>query len=313
VLPFGGGWSTGSFNVEGYTPPPKGNSPWGDIRLVTPDFLRTLRVPLVHGRLLASTDDEHAPLRAVVDEEFVHRYYPAGTDPIGKRLWFGGPSPDSTTQWITIVGVVGHTKHEGLDADPRIQLYLPVTQNIPNGIGGLGIAVRAAGDPLRLVPALRNAIHEVDRDLPVARVRTMDDMLSASMGQRRLSMVLLVLFAAIALLLASLGIYGVMSFAVAQRTRELGVRVALGASRENVLGLVLRQGMALAAIGAVLGIAGALGLTRLMTAQLYGIHPDDPATFATVTAVLLLVAVAATLIPALRATRVDPIIALREE
>ncbi|HEX3927315.1 MAG TPA: ABC transporter permease [Gemmatimonadales bacterium] len=313
VLPFGGGWSTGSFNVEGYTPPPKGNSPWGDIRLVTPDFLRTLRVPLVHGRLLASTDDEHAPLRAVVDEEFVHRYYPAGTDPIGKRLWFGGPSPDSTTQWITIVGVVGHTKHEGLDADPRIQLYLPVTQNIPNDIGGLGIAVRAAGDPLRLVPALRNAIHEVDRDLPIARVRTMDDMLSASMGQRRLSMVLLVLFAAIALLLASLGIYGVMSFAVAQRTRELGVRVALGASRENVLGLVLRQGMALAAIGAVLGIAGALGLTRLMTAQLYGIHPDDPATFATVTAVLLLVAVAATLIPALRATRVDPIIALREE
>jgi ABC-type antimicrobial peptide transport system permease subunit len=166
---------------------------------------------------------------------------------------------------------------------------------------------------MRLVNAVRAAVHEVDRDMPIARVRTMEELVEGSMGQRRLSTVLLGVFAGIALLLASIGIYGVMSYTVTQRTRELGVRVALGASRQSVLRLVLRQGMTLAVLGVAIGLGGAFGLTRLIAAQLFNVRPTDPATFAVVTAALTGVALVATLAPALRATRVDPIIALREE
>jgi putative ABC transport system permease protein len=173
--------------------------------------------------------------------------------------------------------------------------------------------VRTAGDPRQYVSTVRNAIHGVDRDLPMARVTTVDELVSGTMGQRRLSTVLLGIFAGLALLLASLGIYGVMAYSVAQRTRELGVRVALGATRENVLGLVLRQGVVLAGLGAVIGLAGAFGLTRLIASQLYEVKATDPVTFAGVTVLLLVVAIGATLVPALRATRIDPLVALREE
>jgi ABC-type antimicrobial peptide transport system permease subunit len=177
----------------------------------------------------------------------------------------------------------------------------------------MDVVVRTTDDPLAATGALRNALADLDRDLPMARVTTLDDLVSASMGQRRLSMVLLAVFAGLALLLASLGIYGVMSFAVAQRTREFGLRVALGASRENVIGLVLYQGVVLAGVGTVIGLAGALGLTRLITSQLYGVGANDPGTFAAVTLLLLAVALAASVIPAWRATRIDPLVALRDE
>jgi putative ABC transport system permease protein len=190
-------------------------------------------------------------------------------------------------------------------------VYRPMSQT--SRVNTMVVAVRTSGDPLRSVTAIRSAIHEVDRDMPMARVRTMESLVESSLGQRRLSAVLLGVFAGIALLLASIGIYGVMSYTVTQRTRELGVRVALGASRDNVLRLVLRQGLSLAVIGVVIGIAGALALTRLIATQLYNVRPTDPATFATVTFTLAGVALLATLIPALRATRVDPIVALREE
>jgi putative ABC transport system permease protein len=173
--------------------------------------------------------------------------------------------------------------------------------------------VRTSGDPKTYVSAIRNAIHEIDHDMPMSQVNTLEVMVDNSMGQRRLSTVLLGTFAGLALLLASIGIYGVMSYTVAQRTRELGVRVALGASRQSVLGLVMRQGVTITLIGVSIGLAGAFGLTRVIATQLFGVKATDPATFGLVTVVLVAVAVAATLVPALRATRVDPLTALRED
>ncbi len=312
VMPFSGNWSTASFNVEGYERPQNGNGPWGDIRIITPDFFKAMQVPLKRGRTLGEQDVASAPTAAVVDDEFVKRFYKPGVDAIGKRLWFGGPQNDST-RYITIVGVVGHTKHEGLDADPRVQLYLPVDQTGRFGVGSLDFAIRTDGDPMRYVGAIRNAIRAQDRDLPMSRIRTLDELVEQSMGQRRLSMVLLGVFAGLALLLASLGIYGVMSYSVTQRTREIGVRMALGAARGTVLGLVMRQGMALALTGVVIGLVGAFALTRLIASQLYSVTPTDPVTFAAVSALLSGIALLATFLPALRATRVDPLVALREE
>ena len=311
VMPFGGSWSTGSFNVEGYDPPPNGNGPWGDIRVISPGFLETLRVPLLAGHIFTE-QDARSPFRvAVVDDEFVRRFYKSPADAIGKRLWRGSPTLTDSTRYVTIVGVVGHTKHEGLAADPRVQLYVPYAQF--GDVNNMAIAVRTAGDPTRYVGAIRDAIRSVDRDEPMAQVRTLDDLVSESMGQRRLSMVLLGVFAGIALLLASVGIYGVMSYSVVQRTREMGLRMALGAKQRDVLALVLRQGMTLVLAGVAIGVICALALTRVIANQLYSVRPTDPVTFAAVAILLAIIALVATLLPAWRATRVDPTVALREE
>ena len=311
VMPFGGSWSTGSFNVEGYDPPPNGNGPWGDIRVISPGFLETLQVPLLAGHIFTE-QDARSPFRvAVVDDEFVRRFYKSPADAIGKRLWRGSPTPTDSTRYVTIVGVVGHTKHEGLAADPRVQLYVPYAQF--GDVNNMAIAVRTAGDPTRYVGAIRDAIRSVDRDEPMAQVRTLDDLVSESMGQRRLSMVLLGVFAGIALLLASVGIYGVMSYSVVQRTREMGLRMALGAKQRDVLALVLRQGMTLVLAGVAIGVICALALTRVIANQLYSVRPTDPVTFAAVAILLAIIALVATLLPAWRATRVDPTVALREE
>ncbi len=308
VLPFGGGWSTGSFTVEGHQVPEGQPSPWGDIRIVTPDYLRTLGAPQLRGRHLEARDAIGAPSVAVVDDEMVRRFWPQA-DPIGKRLAFGD-ADDSTTEWITVVGVVGHTKHEALDAEARVQMYLPYAQAAQ---GGMSVIARTTGDPLAQVSSVRRAVQSVDADLPIARVEAMEALVERSVGQRRLAMILLGAFAGIALVLAAVGIYGVMAFSVAQRSHELGVRMALGAGRRRVLGLVVRQGMALAGAGVAVGVLGALGLTRLIGSQLYAVRATDPATLATVAVVLSATALLATLVPALRATRVDPVVALREE
>ena len=312
VMPFGGSWSTGSFDIEGYQPPENQPGPWGDIRIVSPRFFETLRIPLLRGRYLSDEDRDGSRLVAVIDQEFVRRYWPEN-DPIGKRFTFGPPDGVTDTtqnEWIEIVGVVGHTAHEGLDADPRIQLYLPyrqVTQPF------MALAVRTTGSPDRYVNLVRDAIRSVDADQPISGVSNMDEMLSRSVGQRRLSMVLLSIFSGIALVLASIGIYGVMSYSVTQRSRELGVRLALGADRGDVLRLVLRQGMGLALLGIGIGLAAALALTRLIESQLYGVAATDPLTFLLVAGVLAATALLANLIPALRATRMDPAVVLREE
>jgi putative ABC transport system permease protein len=311
VMPFGGSWSTGSFNVEGFVVPPNTNSPWGDIRIVAGDFFSAMQIPVLRGRVFDQSDAIASPRTAVVDEEFVRRFYKPGEEPLGKRIYFGPAAATDSTKYRTIVGVVGHTKHEGLDAAPRVQLYLPGSQM--SGVNVMQVAVRTSGDPKTYVSAIRNAIHEIDHDMPMSQVNTLEVMVDNSMGQRRLSTVLLGTFAGLALLLASIGIYGVMSYTVAQRTRELGVRVALGASRQSVLGLVMRQGVTITLIGVSIGLAGAFGLTRVIATQLFGVKATDPATFGLVTVVLVAVAVAATLVPALRATRVDPLTALRED
>jgi putative ABC transport system permease protein len=225
-----------------------------------------------------------------------------------------GPPPGATDtaarEWIEVVGVVGHTKHEGLDAENRLQLYLPYAQQ-PRPL--LAVAVRTAGEPAGYVNQMRRAVQAIDPDQPISAVRTMDELIAQSVGQRRLSMLLLSLFSGIALLLASLGIYGLMSYSVAQRSRELGVRIALGADRADVLRLVLRQGMSLALTGIAIGVGVAFALTRLVSSQLYDVRATDPATFAGMAVLLGLTALAANLIPALRATRVDPAVVLREE
>jgi putative ABC transport system permease protein len=312
VLPFGGSWSTASFEIEGYQPPPKQPGPWGDVRIVSPGFLETLRAPLRRGRPLTAQDRAGAPKVAVIDEEFVHRYWPQD-NPIGKRFTFGPPpgaADTSAREWITVVGVVGHPKHEGLDAENRLQLYLPYAQRPPPS---LAFAVRTAGDPAQYVNQMRRAVRSVDPDQPISDVRTMDELIAQSVGRRRLSMLLLSLFSGIALVLASVGIYGLMSYSVTQRSRELGVRIALGAGRGDVLRLVLRQGMSLALMGIVIGVGAAFALTRLIESQLYGVRATDPGTFLGVALLLGATALAANLVPALRAMRVDPADVLREE
>ena len=241
----------------------------------------------------------------------MRRFYKSPADAIGKRIWRGPPTPNDSTRFITIVGVVGHTKHEGLAADPRVQLYIPYQQF--GGVSRMDIAVRTTGDPTRYVSAIRAAVNSVDKDEPIANVGTLDDLVSSSMGQRRLSMTLLGVFAGIALLLVSVGIYGVMAYSVVQRTREMGLRMALGARQSDVLALVLRQGMTLVLSGVVIGVVCALAITRVMASQLYSVRPTDPVTFVSVAVILASIALVATLVPAWRATMVDPTVALREE
>jgi putative ABC transport system permease protein len=312
VMPFGGSWSTASFEIEGYQPPENQPGPWGDIRIVSPGFFEALRIPLLRGRYL--TDDDRAATRdvAVIDQEFVRRYWP-DENPIGKRFTFGPPEGVTDTtqnEWIEVVGVVGHAAHEGLDADPRIQLYLSYRQ-ITTPF--MAVAVRTRGHPERYVNLVRDAVRSVDPDQPISNVAPMEELLSRSVGERRLSMMLLSLFSGIALVLASVGIYGVMSYSVTERSRELGVRIALGADRSDVLRLVLKQGMRLAVLGIGVGLAAALALTRLIESQLYGVTATDPGTFALVAVVLAATALVANLIPAIRATRLDPAAVLREE
>jgi putative ABC transport system permease protein len=312
VMPFGGGWTTGGFEIEGYQTPPKQPGPWGDIRIVSPGYFSTLGIPLRRGRLLADQDRAGAPEVAVIDEEFVRRYWPHG-DPIGKRFTFGPPAgatDTSSREWIEVVGVVGHTKQEGLDAENRLQLYRPYGQS---GLPSLAFAVRTAGRPEQYVNPVRRAVQSVDPEQPLSGIRSMDELISRSVGQRRLSMMLLSLFSGIALVLASVGIYGLMSYSVAQRSRELGVRIALGAARLDVLRLVLRQGMSLALTGIVIGVGAAFALSRVIESQLFGVRATDPSTFVAVAVLLGLTALAANLIPAWRATRVDPAVVLREE
>jgi predicted permease len=312
VMPFGGSWSTAGFEIEGYQAPENVPGPWGDIRIVTPQFFETLRIPLLRGRYLTEDDRDRSRPVAVIDQEFVRRYWP-NDDPIGKRFTFGPPDGVTDTtqnEWIEVVGVVGHTAHEGLDADPRLQLYLPYRQ-VPQPF--MAVAVRTTGSPERYVNLVRGAVRSVDPDQPISAVSNMDELLSRAVGQRRLSMMLLSLFSGIALVLASVGIYGVMSYSVTQRARELGVRIALGADRSDVLRLVLRQGMRLALAGIGIGLVAALALTRFIESQLYGVAATDPFTFVLVAGILAATALLANLLPALRAMRMDPAVVLREE
>jgi putative ABC transport system permease protein len=307
VLPFGGGWSTSSFDIEGYQVPANTPGPWGDIRNVSSDFATTLGLPLLRGRFLNDTDRADALPGVVIDDELVRRYFPK-TNPIGRRITFNGEA--NQPDYITIVGVVGHAAHEGLDAEKRVQVYFPFRQT---GAGGLNFALRTAGNPTAVINGVRAAVRRVDPEQPISNVATMDELIESSLGPRRLNMALLALFGALAIVLASLGIYGVNSQLVTQRQRELGVRIALGASTPEVMRLVLGHGMALTGVGVLIGSAGAYWLTRLIKTQLFGVTAADPLTFVSVAALLAGIAFVATALPAWRATRLDPLRVLREE
>ncbi|HEV2149920.1 MAG TPA: ABC transporter permease [Longimicrobiaceae bacterium] len=303
-VPLTGGWNR-SFTVEGITVPEGETGPYGNFRTVYPDFHRTLRIPLRRGRFFTDADRRGAPRVAIVDELMAERYWP-GQDPIGKRISLD--ATDAGPNWVEVVGVVGHTRQDGLESEGRAQLYVPFRQY---GIPTLTLAVRTAGDPTQLAGAVRATVQELDPEQPIERVQTMEQLVSATLGPRRFSMVLLGLFGAVALVLAAVGIYGVMSFDVARRSQEIGVRMALGAQAGEVLRLVLRQGLRLVAVGVVLGMLGSLAVANLIRSQLYEMSAVDPVTFALVVVVLLGAAALALLVPARRATHVDPLSAMR--
>jgi putative ABC transport system permease protein len=295
------GWTTG-VTVEGRPAPPPGQQDEASYRPVSPGYFRTLGVPFRRGREFGRFDGPGAPPVAVVNEAFAARHFP-GEDPVGRRIVvFRVPRE--------IVGVAGDERFEGIEAGPAPAMYLPIDQNPQPSVT---VAIRTAGGPLSAAPALRAALRATDPTLALFEVETAEGSLEGSLRQRRFVLVLLGGFAAVALLLAAVGTYGVVSFAVGERTREVGVRVALGARPAHVFGLVVRQGMTLAGVAVGLGVLGALALGRVMENLLFGVGARDPLTLATVAAGLLLTAFAASALPALRATRVDPVRALRLE
>jgi len=303
------------YAVEGQPEPLPGHA-LGAIRQdVTSEYHEVLRIPLLAGRQFNVQDTETSPLVVIVDREFVARNFPnqSSREVIGKRLRFTG----DTEGWREIVGVVGHVKHSGLNEQDRPEIYRPLNQ-IPSKYKAgytraTDMLVKTSVNPLSLVGAIKKEIRLIDEAQPIAQVQTLDDKLSSSMAPQRLNLLLLGIFALIALSLASAGIYGVMSYAVTQRTHEIGVRMALGAQRRDVLKLIVRQGMGLLMIGIGFGLAGAFAATRLMNSLLFNVTARDPLTFGVVTLVLTIVALLACYIPARRATKVDPLVALRYE
>jgi predicted permease len=278
-------------------------------------FQQAMGVTLERGRFITSQDDENAPVVVDIDDVFARTYFPH-ENPIGKHIHLAGFNVQAE-----IIGVVGHVKQWGLDADAKsaieAQFDYPFMQLpeklMPLAADAVAVVLRTEGDPRAIVADVRRAVAEIDSREVVYNVQTMGEVVSNSFAARRLSMILLGVFAALALVLACIGIYGVISNLVGQRTHEIGVRMALGAQRSDVLRLVIGQGARMALIGVAIGVSAALGLTRLMANQLFGVSPHDPLTFAGVAMLLIIVAVAACYVPARRAMRVDPMIALRYE
>jgi predicted permease len=295
-----------------------GNLPYMEIDQLaaTADYFEAMEIPLVRGRLLSVGDDASAPLVAVVDENFALRFWPH-RDAIGQRVAIDTvPNvKPASPRWRTIVGVVGHVKHYGLDVEGREQIYLPHKQPLYGVFAprDMTLAVRTSLDPASVTSAVREQVFAMDKSLPLYNIATMDQLVSNSVAQPRLNLSLLVAFAVLALALAAVGVYGVMAYAVTQRTQEFGIRMALGASPSDVLKQVFLEGGRLAALGLALGLIAAVALTRWMASLLFGVKPNDPATLGVTAALLAFVALAACYIPARRATRVDPLVALRYE
>ncbi len=306
-LPFTSIGNTRSFRIEGLPEPPPGNSQDALYREVTPDYLATMRVRLRQGRLPGSSDGAESAPVAVINETFARAYF-AGT-PLGHRLTFGSPRPGM--KWYTIVGVVEDLRERGFRPEAKPAVYVSVNQ--VEDPEAFMLVVRAAGNPTNLLNDIRRAIWSVDPEQPVTQVRSMEEILDLDVAGRRQQMAVLATFAGIALALAAIGIYGVLSFAVTQRTREIGLRMALGATRAEVIGMVAGQGLKLALAGAAAGTVTALLSMRALASFLYGVTPTDAATYALMAALLLAVSIVACVAPARRAARIDPITALRDE
>ena len=308
-LPLSGDWLDHDFVIDGRPPIAPGDEPSLQTRSVFGDYFRTMQIPLRAGRDFDAHDfSDKAQLVGIANESLVRQYF-QGEDPLGKRIRW---ARDPETHWITIVGVVGDVKHFGLDLPEEPALYSPYPQAAP-WKRWMTLVARTQSDPAGMTRAVKEQIWRVDSQIPLTKVLTMHEVAAASFAARRFNMLLLAIFAGLALVLAAVGIYGVMSYAVTQRTQEIGIRMALGAQSKDVLKLIVRNGMILTLIGTVAGLAGAFALTRLMTTMLFGVTPTDAITFTTVSVVLIVVAFLACYLPARRATKVDPIIALRYE
>ena len=305
-LPLNPGSSSRSVTVEGHTYPPDSpaeqESP--DYTIVTPGYFHTLNIPFFEGRDFKKTDNADRPSVAIINRAMARVYWP-GEDPIGKRFQIDGATP-----WLQIVGIVGDIHQHKLGEAPKAMFYAPYAQDPWTFFT---IAVRTAASPSQIAPALVDAVGKVDHNLPVFNVRRFDEILAASVSQPRFQMILLALFGGLALTLAVIGIYGVMSYTVAQRTNEIGIRMALGAQPRHVLAQILWQGARLVGWGALTGLAASYFVTRFMKSMLFAVSPLDLGTYAAVTGLLMVVTLMACYIPARRAMRVDPMIALRYE
>jgi putative ABC transport system permease protein len=306
-LPLGGGSWGRSLTVEGQPILPVGEAPMINHCVATPDYFRTIGIPIRAGRDFTDSDAGEAAKVTIIDERLAHKYWP-DESPLGKRIRFG--PPESNEPWHTIVGVVGAVRHQGLDVVTRESVYLPHRQ-VP--VGSMTLAMRTTAEPASLAAIVRKQVLELDEGLPVTNVRTMEEVIARSIWQPRLYAILFGVFAAVALVLALVGIYGVMSYAVTQRTHEIGVRMALGAQPRDVLRLVVGQGMILTLAGVGLGLGLALALTRLMAGLLFGVSSTDPHTFVAIAVLLIGAALGASVVPARKAARVDPLVALRYE
>jgi putative ABC transport system permease protein len=306
-LPLNGNFDAYNFDIPGRAPAAPGEEPGADRRIISPDYFRAMSIPLQKGRPFSERDVREAPPVVIINETFARLYF-AGMEPLGQRIVFTD-APDSPAR--EVVGVAADVRHAGLDEPAGLEYYVPFYQAPATRV--TLVARTTASDAASIMPALRGLIREVDKDLPLWNVRTMNSLLSESVARRRFNMTLLGIFALVALLLASLGIYGVMSYLVTQRTHEIGIRLALGAQPADVLKMVLKQGMLLVGAGVAVGLVCAFALTRSMSSLLYGVSATDPGTFGLISLFLLLVAFAANYIPARRATKVDPMVALRYE
>jgi putative ABC transport system permease protein len=310
ALPLGSAIGDWGLQVDGYVPPP-GTNAKGDWQIVTDGYFEAMGERIVRGRALSASDTTNSMLVAVVNEELARRYFP-GRDPIGGRMKIGGRD----RPWVTIVGVAADVRHNGITEVIKEKFYVPHTQwhkATTNTIRGMTLVVRGTVDPQGLARAVREEIRALDAALPVANVRTMSDVVGTTLSAPRFAGILLTAFAVLALVLSAIGIYGVLSYLVTRRRREIGIRLAIGARRMQVLRMVLQSALGLALAGIVLGLVAAAWASRLMTGLLHGVTPGDPGTFVAVGAALVLVATLASLVPALRATRIDPAVALRSE
>jgi len=283
---------------------PANAQPTAHYRTASPDYFTAMGIPVLRGRQFAAADREDRPRVAVISASAAHRFWP-GRDAIGQHFQINVPGPE-----YTAVGVVGDVHSASLEAAPQPTIYVPYRQD---AFPFMTFVLKTAASPAALTTAVRAAVWQVDKDQPVGALRTMDEHLSNSLTRRRFSVTLLIAFGATAVALAAVGLYGVLAFVVSQRRREIGVRIALGATARDVIANILGEGLRVAGLGMILGLAASLASTRLLSALLFGIGPTDVVTFASAAALLALVAVAASLVPALRATRVDPLIALRDE
>jgi len=304
VLPLSGSNSDSSFAIEGRTLDPNEPGPDEELRVITPDYFKVLKTQLLRGRFFADSDNAEAAQVAIINDALARKYWP-NEDAIGKRITFDDPRKDP--KWLTIVGIVRSVRHRGLDVEPQPEYYIPVAQRAESS---MILAVRSTQDPRSLTSAVRREIQSIDPDQPIANVRTLDAVTADSIAPRRMSVVLLGVFAVIALVLAAVGIFGVISYLVLQRTHEIGVRMALGAQRADVLRLVVGHALKLVGFGTAIGLVLAFFSTRALAVLLYNVGAFDVATFAIVTVVLAATALLASYIPALRATKADAMIAL---